>query len=37
MGRPSLLEAAAEKRGGKITGTSIGGRCVFVMRGTLEV
>lgn len=24
MGRPSLLEAAAEKRGGKITGTSIG-------------
>ncbi len=37
MGRPSLLEAAAEKRGGKIISLSIGGRCVFVMRGTLEV
>ncbi len=37
MGRPSLLEAAAEKRGGKIIGPSIGGRCVPMMRGTLEV
>jgi trans-2,3-dihydro-3-hydroxyanthranilate isomerase len=37
MGRPSLLEAAAEKRGGKIIGLSIGGRCVPMMRGTLEV
>ena len=37
MGRPSLLEAAAEKRGGKIISLSIGGRCVFVIRGTLEV
>jgi trans-2,3-dihydro-3-hydroxyanthranilate isomerase len=37
MGRPSLLEVAAEKRGGKIVGLSIGGRCVPMMRGVLEV
>jgi trans-2,3-dihydro-3-hydroxyanthranilate isomerase len=37
MGRPSLLEAAAEKRDGKITGLWIGGRCVPMMRGTLEL
>ena len=37
MGRPSLLEASAEKRGGKIIGMSIGGRCVPMMRGVLGV
>ena len=37
MGRPSLLEAAADKRNGKITSLSIGGRCVIMMRGTLEL
>jgi trans-2,3-dihydro-3-hydroxyanthranilate isomerase len=37
MGRPSLLEAAAEKRDGKLTALSIGGRCVPMMRGTLEL
>jgi len=37
MGRPSLLEAAAEKKAGRITGMWIGGRCVAVMRGNLEV
>jgi trans-2,3-dihydro-3-hydroxyanthranilate isomerase len=37
MGRPSVLEASAEKRGGKITSMAIGGRCVPMMRGTLEV
>jgi trans-2,3-dihydro-3-hydroxyanthranilate isomerase len=37
MGRPSLLEASAEKSGGKIVGLSIGGRCVPMMRGMLEV
>jgi trans-2,3-dihydro-3-hydroxyanthranilate isomerase len=37
MGRPSLLEAGAEKRGGKVVGLSIGGRCVPMMRGVLEV
>jgi trans-2,3-dihydro-3-hydroxyanthranilate isomerase len=37
MGRPSLLEAAAEKKGGDVTGMWIGGRCVAVMRGRLEI
>jgi trans-2,3-dihydro-3-hydroxyanthranilate isomerase len=37
MGRPSLLEAGAEKKNGKITSLSIGGRCVPMMRGMLEV
>jgi len=37
MGRPSLLEAGAEKRNGKITALSIGGRCVPMMRGTLTL
>jgi trans-2,3-dihydro-3-hydroxyanthranilate isomerase len=37
MGRPSLLEASAEKHDGVITKLSIGGRCVTMMRGTLEL
>ncbi|MBO0715870.1 MAG: PhzF family phenazine biosynthesis protein [Rhizobiales bacterium] len=37
MGRPSLLEAGAEKKNGKIVSLSIGGRCVPMMRGVLEV
>ncbi|HEU0154584.1 MAG TPA: PhzF family phenazine biosynthesis protein [Stellaceae bacterium] len=37
MGRPSLLEAEADKRGGNITALRIGGRCVPVMSGTIEV
>jgi trans-2,3-dihydro-3-hydroxyanthranilate isomerase len=37
MGRPSLLEAAAEKKHGKLVSLSIGGRCVPVMRGTIEL
>ncbi len=37
MGRPSLLQAAAEKRNGKLASLSIGGRCVTMMRGTLEL
>jgi trans-2,3-dihydro-3-hydroxyanthranilate isomerase len=37
MGRPSLLEAEAEKRGGIVTATFIGGRCVAVMSGTIEI
>jgi len=28
MGRPSILEASAEKKAGKVTATHIGGRCV---------
>jgi trans-2,3-dihydro-3-hydroxyanthranilate isomerase len=37
MGRPSSLQAVAEKRNGKVTGLSIGGCCVPMMRGTLEL
>ncbi len=37
MGRPSRLEATAEKRGGRVTATAIGGACVAMMRGTLEI
>jgi trans-2,3-dihydro-3-hydroxyanthranilate isomerase len=37
MGRPSLLEARAEKVAGKVTATFIGGTCVPVMRGTLDL
>jgi trans-2,3-dihydro-3-hydroxyanthranilate isomerase len=37
MGRPSLLEASAEKHDGAIIKLSIGGRCVPMMRGTLEI
>jgi trans-2,3-dihydro-3-hydroxyanthranilate isomerase len=37
MGRPSLLDASAEKRGGVVAETRIGGRCVPVMAGTIEL
>jgi trans-2,3-dihydro-3-hydroxyanthranilate isomerase len=37
MGRPSLLEASAEKRQGKVTATYIGGSCVAVMQGVLDL
>jgi trans-2,3-dihydro-3-hydroxyanthranilate isomerase len=37
MGRPSLIEAAAEKRGGRVEQTRISGRCVPVMAGSLEI
>jgi trans-2,3-dihydro-3-hydroxyanthranilate isomerase len=37
MGRPSLLDASAKKRDGKVTRTQIGGRCVAVMTGTIEI
>jgi trans-2,3-dihydro-3-hydroxyanthranilate isomerase len=37
MGRPSLLEASAEKRQGKVTATYIGGRCVSVMQGVFDL
>ncbi len=32
MGRPSVLEASAEKKNGKVVATYIGGRCVPMMR-----
>jgi trans-2,3-dihydro-3-hydroxyanthranilate isomerase len=37
MGRPSVLEASAEKKAGKVTATYIGGRCVPMMSGTIEI
>ncbi|MEA2829430.1 MAG: trans-2,3-dihydro-3-hydroxyanthranilate isomerase [Bradyrhizobium sp.] len=37
MGRPSLLNAHAEKQDGTVTATYIGGRCVPVMSGTIEL
>jgi len=37
MGRPSLLEAAAEKKAGTVANMWIGGRCVTMMRGNLEL
>ena len=37
MGRPSLLDASAEKRGGTVVETRIGGRCVAMMAGTIDI
>jgi trans-2,3-dihydro-3-hydroxyanthranilate isomerase len=37
MGRPSLLKAQAEKQNGIVTATFIGGRCVPVMSGTIDL
>jgi trans-2,3-dihydro-3-hydroxyanthranilate isomerase len=37
MGRPSMLEASAEKRGGVVVATRVGGASVLVSEGTIEV
>ena len=37
MGRPSLMTAAAEKRAGVVQATWIGGRCVPVMAGEIDL
>ena len=37
MGRPSILEASAEKKAGEVTATYIGGRCVPMLRGTIDL
>jgi trans-2,3-dihydro-3-hydroxyanthranilate isomerase len=37
MGRPSLLDAEAEKSGGAVSATYIGGCCVPVMSGTIDL
>jgi trans-2,3-dihydro-3-hydroxyanthranilate isomerase len=37
MGRPSLLAASAEKCRGEVTQTRIGGSCVTVMSGMIEI
>jgi trans-2,3-dihydro-3-hydroxyanthranilate isomerase len=37
MGRPSVLEAPAEKKAGKVVATHIGGRCVPMLSGTIDL
>ena len=37
MGRPSRLDALAEKSAGKVIATHIGGTCVPVMRGAIDL
>jgi trans-2,3-dihydro-3-hydroxyanthranilate isomerase len=37
MGRPSLMQASAEKRGGTVIATFIGGSCVPVMQGAIAL
>lgn len=37
MGRPSILQACAEKKAGRVAVTYIGGRCVQMMAGTIEL
>jgi trans-2,3-dihydro-3-hydroxyanthranilate isomerase len=37
MGRPSILQVSAEKRADKVTVTKIGGRCVPMMSGTIDL
>jgi trans-2,3-dihydro-3-hydroxyanthranilate isomerase len=37
MGRPSMLDAAADKRDGVVAATFIGGACVPVMSGTIAL
>ena len=37
MGRPSLMQALAEKRAGAVVATFIGGTCIPVMRGTIAL
>jgi trans-2,3-dihydro-3-hydroxyanthranilate isomerase len=37
MGRPSILEASAEKKDGKVVATYIGGRCMPMMSGVIDL
>jgi trans-2,3-dihydro-3-hydroxyanthranilate isomerase len=37
MGRPSVIEASAEKKAGRVVATYVGGRCIPVMRGTIDL
>lgn len=37
MGRPSTLDARAEKSGGAVTGTWVGGSCVMVADGSIRL
>jgi trans-2,3-dihydro-3-hydroxyanthranilate isomerase len=37
LGRPSVIEAVAEKRGGKVHAVHVGGTCILVGEGTMYV
>jgi trans-2,3-dihydro-3-hydroxyanthranilate isomerase len=37
MGRPSILEGAATKKAGRVVDTYIGGRCVPMLAGTIDL
>ena len=37
MGRPSVLDATAEKKAGKVVATYIGGRCVPMLSGSIDL
>ena len=37
MGRPSILELAADKKAGRVVATYIGGRCVPMLSGTIDL
>jgi len=37
MGRPSILEAMAEKKAGQVVATYIGGRCVPMLNGEIDL
>ena len=37
MGRPSILEASADKKAGQVTATRVSGRCMPVMSGVIEL
>jgi trans-2,3-dihydro-3-hydroxyanthranilate isomerase len=37
MGRPSILKASAEKKAGAVTATYIGGHCVPMLSGTIDL
>jgi trans-2,3-dihydro-3-hydroxyanthranilate isomerase len=37
MGRPSVIEASAEKKAGRVVATYVGGRCMPVMSGTIDL
>ena len=37
MGRPSILQAIAEKKAGQVTATYVGGRCVPMLTGTIDL
>jgi trans-2,3-dihydro-3-hydroxyanthranilate isomerase len=37
MGRPSILEGMAEKKAGRVVDTYIGGRCVPMLKGTIDL